>query len=97
MHSQLDNSVYDGIPELLKALLGAGRTQAVATSKPEVFATSIVARFDLDRYCSAVVGGESDGRRSRKADIHQPQPGCPRCDDGPGAPLISPNSGEASR
>ena len=66
---QFENSVYDGIPELLTSLRLAGRTLAVATSKAEVFASSILEHFDLAQYFSTVVGSELDGRRTAKADI----------------------------
>jgi phosphoglycolate phosphatase len=66
---QYQNSVYAGIPELLTSLGEAGRTLAVATSKAEVFAESILGHFDLRGYFSTVVGSELDGRRTAKADI----------------------------
>ena len=66
---QFENAVYDGIPELLNALRDAGRTLAVATSKAEVFASSILDHFELTGYFTTVVGSELDGRRTGKADI----------------------------
>ncbi len=66
---QYENSVYDGIVELLGSLREAGRTLAVATSKAEVFAESILGHFDLTRYFDTIVGSELDGRRTAKADI----------------------------
>jgi phosphoglycolate phosphatase len=66
---QYDNAVYDGIPELLASLRAAGRTLAVATSKAEVYAASILEHFDLAEYFSTVVGSELDGRRTAKSDI----------------------------
>lgn len=33
-----ENSVYDGVPELLQNLRQAGKTLAVATSKPQLYA-----------------------------------------------------------
>ena len=66
---QYENSVYDGIPELLTSLREAGRTLAVATSKAEVFAASILDHFALTEYFTTVVGSELDGRRTAKADI----------------------------
>jgi phosphoglycolate phosphatase len=68
-NGQYENSVYDGIPELLGSLRDAGRTLAVATSKAEVFAASILDHFALTEHFSAVVGSELDGRRTAKADI----------------------------
>jgi phosphoglycolate phosphatase len=66
---QYENSVYDGIPEVLGALRDQGRVLAVATSKAEVFAESILAHFALDGYFAAVVGSELDGRRTDKAEV----------------------------
>jgi phosphoglycolate phosphatase len=66
---QYENCVYDGIPELLSTLRDAGRTLAVATSKAELYATSILDHFDLTGYFATIVGSELDGRRTGKADI----------------------------
>jgi phosphoglycolate phosphatase len=66
---QYENSVYDGIPELLASLRTAGRTLAVATSKAEVYAASILEHFALTEYFSTIVGSELDGRRTAKSDI----------------------------
>jgi phosphoglycolate phosphatase len=66
---QYENSVYDGIPELLAGLRDAGRTLAVATSKAEVFAESILEHFALTENFATIVGSELDGRRTGKAQI----------------------------
>jgi phosphoglycolate phosphatase len=66
---QYENSVYDGIPELLTSLREAGRTLAVATSKAEVFAASILEHFGLTGYFATIVGSELDGRRTAKSEI----------------------------
>jgi phosphoglycolate phosphatase len=66
---QYENSVYDGIPELLTSLREAGRTLAVATSKAEVFAASILDHFALTEFFTTVVGSELDGRRTAKSEI----------------------------
>lgn len=66
---QFENSVYDGIPELLEALLAEGRVLGVATSKAEVYALSILDHFDLAGRFTVVVGSELDGRRTDKAEV----------------------------
>jgi len=66
---QYENSVYDGIPELLGSLREAGRTLAVATSKAEVFAASILDHFALTEHFTTIVGSELDGRRTAKSEI----------------------------
>lgn len=64
-----ENEVYPGIPELLAALRQAGKTVAVATSKPEEFAIRILKHFDLDHCFDLIAGATMDGSRSRKADV----------------------------
>jgi phosphoglycolate phosphatase len=66
---QYENAVYEGIPQLLAGLHDAGRTLAVATSKAEVFAESILDHFALSGYFTTIVGSELDGRRTAKAEI----------------------------
>ena len=66
---QFQNSVYDGIPELLMQLREAGRTLAVATSKAEVYAVSILEHFGLAIFFDAVVGTELDGLHTTKAEV----------------------------
>ncbi len=66
---QYESSVYAGIPECLQALAAAGRTLAVATSKAEVYAHSILTHFGLEGSFAAVVGSELDGRRTAKAEV----------------------------
>ena len=64
-----ENEVYPGIPELLGALRAAGKTLAVATSKPEVFAVRILEHFGLAGYFSETVGSELDGTRVKKHEV----------------------------
>ena len=55
-HGKLDCAVYPGIPKLLRDLHAAGKTVALATSKPEGFARDILEHFGLDRYFTAICG-----------------------------------------
>ncbi len=64
-----ENSVYPGIPELLKALNDAGMRPVLATSKPAVFAERILEHFDLKQYFHFVSGSELNGARVEKADV----------------------------
>ena len=65
-----ENRVYDGIPELLDRLLASGRRAAVTTSKPEIFARTILEHFGLSRYFTAIVGSALDERtRATKAEV----------------------------
>lgn len=64
-----ENYVYDGIRELLTALKNAGKTIAVATSKPEVFAKQILEHFQLDSYFTCIAGSNLDGSRTKKDEV----------------------------
>ncbi len=61
-----ENSVYDGVREMLETLKSAGLRMAVATSKPEVFAVRILDKFGLSQYFEVTGGGDLEGRRDRK-------------------------------
>lgn len=66
---QYQSAVYDGIPELLASLRAAGRVLAVATSKAEVYARSILEHYGLTGHFTEVVGSELDGRRTAKSEV----------------------------
>lgn len=66
-----ENEVYGGIRELLGLLLSQGRRLYVATSKPTVFAETVLEHFQLSAYFSMVCGSELDGSRSAKTEIIQ--------------------------
>lgn len=68
-HGQFDTRVYDGMPEVLAALREQDRTVAVATSKAQVFAESVLDHLGLAPLVDLVVGAELDGRRTRKAEV----------------------------
>lgn len=59
----------DGAEDCLKKLLNAGKTLAVATSKPEKFAREILARFGFDKYFEVIAGGFLDETRSQKSEV----------------------------
>lgn len=72
-----DNTMYDGVPEMLGELSAKGYILAVATSKPEKFARSILERYRIgengERSAASVfayVGGsELNGDRTDKAEV----------------------------
>lgn len=64
-----ENRVFDGIPELLKALSEKGVKVAIASSKPTVFVHKILKHFKMDAYFDVVVGSELDGRRDSKEEV----------------------------
>lgn len=68
------NSVFDGVPEVLERLVAAGIPLAIATSKPERYARQIAEHFDLVQYLVGGVDGvfgasDDDGARSLKAEV----------------------------
>lgn len=64
-----ENTVYDGIPELLKFLKDKGMSIALATSKPEVFAEQILKHFDLKKYFDCICGSELNHKRTDKHEV----------------------------
>ncbi len=64
-----ENEVYPGIPELLSDLRAAGKTLAVATSKPEAFSVRILERFDLAKYFHHIAGASFDASRATKSTV----------------------------
>lgn len=65
----IENSVFDGIPELLDGLLAAGCRLAVATSKPTVMADRVLEHFGLADRFTLILGSELDGRRTDKGEV----------------------------
>jgi len=66
---QYENEVYDGIQMLLDKLVRYGYRLFIATSKPEVFAKSILDHFKLSGYFKAIHGSQLDGTRSDKGEL----------------------------
>lgn len=64
-----ENSVYDGIPQLLETLRQAGKTLAVATSKPQLYAEKILEHYKLAPYFTTVAGPGFNGELPTKADV----------------------------
>ncbi len=64
-----ENSVYDGIENLLVKLKERGKKIVLATSKPEVFAREILRHFSLDKYFFYAAGSNLDGTRTNKAEV----------------------------
>jgi phosphoglycolate phosphatase len=64
-----ENSVYEGIPELLGALCEYGFDCILATSKPEAFAKRILEHYDIGRYFAFVSAGDMDQKQCEKEDI----------------------------
>lgn len=64
-----ENTVYEGIPECLKALKEAGLTVCLATSKATVYAKEVVSSAGLMKYFDLIVGANLDGSMSDKSEI----------------------------
>lgn len=64
-----ENSVYDGIKEMLEQLQQKGKILTIATSKPGIFAEQILEHYGIRKYFKIVVGSELDGRRTNKAEV----------------------------
>jgi len=62
-----ENEIYDGILNMLAELKKQGKTLAVATSKPTVFAEKICEKYGITPYLSCLSGSELDGRNTDKA------------------------------
>ena len=65
-----ENRVFDGVEDVLAALVAAGVTLAVATSKPEVYARELTKEFGLDPYLAGTYGASLDEHsRASKAAV----------------------------
>ncbi|CAN5465708.1 HAD-IA family hydrolase [soil metagenome] len=62
-----DTAVYDGMAEVVRALSARGLRLAVATSKPEVHAATILEHLGLRQHFDTVGGDTLDGARDSKA------------------------------
>ncbi len=65
-----ENTVYEGVEELLSELTASGKILLVATSKPQVFAERILLHFGLARYFTHICGVTLQAPRGySKADV----------------------------
>ena len=64
-----ENTLIQGIPELLDVLAREGRSLHVCTSKPHSYAAKIIEHFSIREFFGTVFGSELDGTRSAKADL----------------------------
>lgn len=64
-----ENVVYPGVPEMLRGLRAAGVPIAVATSKPEEFAVTILEHFGLAENFAVVGGASMDDSRNDKTSV----------------------------
>ena len=64
-----ENSVYDGIDDLLKSLYESGKKIYLATSKPEIYARQILEHFNLAKYFTFIAGNTMAEDRHHKVDV----------------------------
>ncbi len=64
-----ENSLYAGIPEILKELSQLGHELYLATAKPLVFAEQILDHFNLRQWFSGIYGSGLDGQHEIKRDL----------------------------
>ncbi len=64
-----ENSVYDGVPEMLKRLGEAGIRVVMATAKPEEFAVRIADHFDFAKYFEFIGGASMGEERTNKYEV----------------------------
>ncbi|OOM77799.1 HAD family hydrolase [Clostridium sp. BL-8] len=64
-----ENSLYDGIIELLETLKKNNKKIILATSKPEVYAKQILKYFKIDSYFEFVAGADFEETRVNKGDV----------------------------
>lgn len=64
-----ENSLYDGVVELLTTLKENNKTIILATSKPEVYAKQILEYFKVDEYFSVIAGADFEETRVKKGDV----------------------------
>ena len=53
-----ENRCFDGALEVLERLKNQGKTLALATSKPTVFACRICDKYNMTQYLDAICGSE---------------------------------------
>ncbi len=66
---KFENAPYPGIHQALDTLKQQGHRLFVATSKPEVTALEVLAKFQLTDYFEVICGATLDGTRVHKADV----------------------------
>lgn len=64
-----ENTMFEGIPELLDSIKKFGRKISLATSKPEQYAVRILEHFGLTKYFDFIGAATMDESRSKKVDV----------------------------
>ena len=61
-----ENSLYDGVPEMMETLRSAGHVLTLATAKPENLAVRITAHFGLTEFFRTEVGSSNEVGSDRR-------------------------------
>jgi len=64
-----DAEVYDGVGEMLMDLRETGAGVWIATSKPHVYAKTIIEHFGISAWVDGLFGSELDGTNSHKTEL----------------------------
>jgi len=64
-----ENTIYEGIPELLRDLKKQKKIISLATAKPTHFARQVLDHFQLSEYVDFIAGANTDGSRTDKTEI----------------------------
>ena len=76
-----ENKPFEGVYDMLQALINSAHVLAVATSKPLVYTNRILLKYRLRPYFKFVSGAELDGTRDNKNEVIEyaiEKLGCPR-------------------
>ena len=68
-HGWLENSVFDGMADVLADAAASGRTLAIATSKNQTTAQRILEHFGLADHFTVIAGASDDSSRRHKPDV----------------------------
>ena len=64
-----ENSLYDGIAELLERMSHTDKKILLCTSKPEIYSEKILEHFGIKKYFYFIAGAAMDGVRAKKPEI----------------------------
>ena len=64
-----ENTLYDGVPEMLATLKARRFRLLLATAKPHIYARRILTHFGIHAPFDAIYGSELDGVRQHKGDL----------------------------
>jgi len=68
-HGLFECTMYEGMKELFETLYDSGKKLYVATSKPEVFAKTLLKHFGIDKYFTDCAGSDMEERKAGKSEI----------------------------